>query len=168
VLLPEGGRGFNLQGADFDRTILGTRFSRHATLSEGRAVLRSEVRTMEPEISVEALKANAPQLREVQTDHVWLQATPAALRFSDRAKPATSAPANAAGPAPSGTAPATTTGPATSGTPVTAIPAPAPAPTAAPANAASPTPSSAAAASTASPAATAPPPTAASNAPPRD
>ena len=37
-------------------------------------------------ISTVALKANAAQLREVQTDRAWLQATPAALRFSDGTK----------------------------------------------------------------------------------
>ena len=142
VLLPDGGRGFTLQGADFDRTILGTRFNRHATLSDGRAVLRSEVRTLEPEIGVEALKTNAAQLREVQADRVWLQATPAALRFSDGTKPASAAPPPVTvpsapaspQPAPAAATPATgaarapTSGAATPATPATATSSPTAAP----------------------------------------
>jgi hypothetical protein len=92
VLLPNSGLGFSVQGADIDRTILGTRFTRHARLENGRAIVRSEVRRVAPEVSVDALKAEAGDLRQVQDDRAWLQATTIALRFSDGVKPAPSAP----------------------------------------------------------------------------
>jgi hypothetical protein len=80
VILPAGGRGFSIEGGDFDRLIAGTRFSRHVGLAGGRAIARSEQRREVQEISAATALGAGREVRAVQNDRAYLLAPQSALR----------------------------------------------------------------------------------------
>ncbi|WP_243451037.1 DUF3857 domain-containing protein [Sphingosinicella sp. CPCC 101087] len=74
VLLPNRGRGFTLDGGDFDRTVAGVRFSRSLSLVDGRAIARSLFQPIARELAAAEAKAGLPALREIADDEAYLVA----------------------------------------------------------------------------------------------
>lgn len=74
VILPEGGRGFELEGKSFDRTVAGTQISRTVSLENGRATAKSLFRQLKPEISAEEARASEGALKEINADIAGVRA----------------------------------------------------------------------------------------------
>ncbi len=74
VILPDGGRGYTLDGRSFERVAAGTRIGRQLTLSGDRAVARSVFVRLEREISAAAARESIPALTEINGDEAYLRA----------------------------------------------------------------------------------------------
>jgi tetratricopeptide (TPR) repeat protein len=74
MILPDGGRGFSIDGRDVERVIAGTRFTRHLTLADGRVTARWEATRIAREISAADARASTAQLRELRDDKAYLRA----------------------------------------------------------------------------------------------
>lgn len=80
VILPAGGRGFTIEGADFERVIAGTRFTRRGSIADGRASVRITLSRAQREISAAEARASAEPLRALRDDRAYLHAPASALR----------------------------------------------------------------------------------------
>lgn len=96
LILPDGGRGFSIDGRDVERVIAGTRFSRHLTLADGRVTARWEAVRIAREISAADARASTAQLRELSDDKVYLRAASGSLGHGRAATPAIVRPAEGA------------------------------------------------------------------------
>ena len=79
VILPNGGRGFSIEGGNVERVIAGTRFTRQLTLADGRATARWDAARIAHEISAADARASTAQYRQLNDDKVWLRAAPGAI-----------------------------------------------------------------------------------------
>lgn len=105
LILPNGGRGFTIEGESFDHVVAGTRISRRLSIADGRAVARSEFRRLEREVPAAAARAAAPQIARISEDRASVRAASLATLGSTqrrdgaqgavRAAPAASEPATA-------------------------------------------------------------------------
>jgi len=74
ILLPNGGKGFKLQGSDIDASIAGNQIKRHATLSGNRATVRSEFRMLSAEMTGPQAVAATKQLKDINDSPQYLTA----------------------------------------------------------------------------------------------
>ena len=79
VILPNGGRGFTIDGNDVERVIAGTRFTRQLAIADGRVTARWEAVRVAREISATDARASTAQLRQLREDKVYLRAAPGAI-----------------------------------------------------------------------------------------
>lgn len=84
LILPRGGEGFTLVGANIDRTVAGAHFSRILTLENGRATARSSFRPMQREISAAEANASLAALAEIRNDRASVRGTTAGMTTTDR------------------------------------------------------------------------------------
>jgi tetratricopeptide (TPR) repeat protein len=87
MILPDGGRGFSIDGQDIERVIAGTRFSRHLTLADGRVTARWEAVRIAREISAADARGSTAQLRELRDDKAYLRAPPGSVDHQRAAAP---------------------------------------------------------------------------------
>jgi len=80
VILPNGGRGFSIDGTNIERVIAGTRFTRQIAIVDGRVTARWEAIRVAREISASDARASTAQLRQLRDDKVWLRAAPGTIR----------------------------------------------------------------------------------------
>ena len=92
VLLPNGGRGFTIQGGNLDRTIAGARLSREVRIADGRAVSRTVFRRLQREVPASEIRAAAAPLRAMADADAFFRAPQGTL-----VQRASSAPVAAAG-----------------------------------------------------------------------
>jgi tetratricopeptide (TPR) repeat protein len=85
LILPRGGEGFRMVGANIDRTVAGVHFSRTLTLENGRAIARSGTRQVLREISAAEARASAPALAEIRNDRAQVTGSTIATTATDRA-----------------------------------------------------------------------------------
>lgn len=74
VILPDGGKGFRLEGKDLDQTLAGTQISRTIALENGRAVATSRFRHLAPEIGAAEARAAVQPLKAIQADKALIRA----------------------------------------------------------------------------------------------
>jgi len=72
VILPAGGKGYSLQGKDFDRTAAGTRITRSLKLENGRAVATSTFVRLQPELPVAEALVSVAALAEISADAAYV------------------------------------------------------------------------------------------------
>jgi len=96
VTLPDGGRGFSIDGTNLDRTIAGTRFTRQLSLADGRVTARWEAIRVAREISAADGRASSAQLRALRDDKVYLRAAPGAAGHARAEAPSVVRPATPA------------------------------------------------------------------------
>jgi tetratricopeptide (TPR) repeat protein len=73
IILPRGGKGFTLEGRDFDQTVLGVHIARKLSIEGGRAVARSTFVRLEPELSIKDALGAAKALEAANTDAAWVR-----------------------------------------------------------------------------------------------
>ena len=76
IILPNGGRGYSMEGSNFDRTIAGTRLSRESSIVDGRAVVRTAIRRLQREVPAREMRAAIQPLRAISDDNAYLRAPP--------------------------------------------------------------------------------------------
>jgi tetratricopeptide (TPR) repeat protein len=98
VILPDGGRGFTIQGEDFDRQIGGVRITRKLSIQGGRATARSSWRTAQRELAAKEAPAAAAAFQEANDDRAYIR-SPLGYKVSqeERAAILASKPTSAAG-----------------------------------------------------------------------
>ena len=84
VILPDGGEGFSLSGANIDRTIAGVHLSRTLTLADGRATARTVFRPLQLEVSAEAARSSVAALQAIRESNARVTGPAGALTGSDR------------------------------------------------------------------------------------
>lgn len=94
VILPNGGEGYSTEGADFDRTIAGTRIRRQVGIEGGRAVARSAFIRVAREIGAAEARASVEPLAALSRDRAYLRA-PFGAALSAPPRPGASSPAAA-------------------------------------------------------------------------
>jgi transglutaminase-like putative cysteine protease len=72
ILLPNGGKGFKLQGSDIDASVAGNLIKRHATLSGNLATVRSEFRMLVAEMTGPQAIAATKQLKDINDSPQYL------------------------------------------------------------------------------------------------
>ncbi|WP_114951055.1 DUF3857 domain-containing protein [Sphingosinicella terrae] len=77
IILPQGGRGFSIEGESFERVVAGTRLSRRLRIADGRAVSRTRFQHVAREIPAEVARASVAALREITDDSAFLIASAA-------------------------------------------------------------------------------------------
>ncbi|MDP9415355.1 MAG: tetratricopeptide repeat protein [Pseudomonadota bacterium] len=87
VILPQGGKGFELSGKSLDRIVAGTHLTRTLTLENGRATARSAYRRLQPELSAAEARASLAVLKEINNDIASVRA-PGGYQMSDAEKKA--------------------------------------------------------------------------------
>lgn len=96
IILPRNGEGFSIEGNNFDHLYAGARITRQASVRDGRAVVRSEFRRIEREVSAQAARASTAQIAAMRDDQAYVRgpvgpATQAALVPGPNAPPAAGA-----------------------------------------------------------------------------
>jgi tetratricopeptide (TPR) repeat protein len=84
LILPRGGEGFTMVGANIDRIIAGAHFNRTLTLENGRATARSSFRPLQREISAAEANASAAALAEIRNDRASVRGSTAGITAADR------------------------------------------------------------------------------------
>jgi tetratricopeptide (TPR) repeat protein len=73
ILLPRGGQGFSMVGADVDKTAGGVAYHRKAVIEKGVVTIESSSRAMIPEIAADQLQADKTVLRALWGDPLLVQ-----------------------------------------------------------------------------------------------
>jgi tetratricopeptide (TPR) repeat protein len=94
VILPNGGRGFTVDGGDIERVVTGTRFTRRLSIADGRVTARWEATRIAREISAADARASTAQLRQLRDDKAYLRAAPGAIGRVRAARGTVVRPAN--------------------------------------------------------------------------
>jgi len=79
VILPDGGRGFTIDGRSLDETVGGVRISRRLGIAGGRATARAEFRRLEREVGAAAMRRAEPRLDAIGDDEAYLAGPRAAV-----------------------------------------------------------------------------------------
>lgn len=98
VILPNGGRGFSIEGTNLNRTVAGTEIKRELSLENGRAIARSSFRRVDRELGAQAARESLAALREINADRAFVRAS---LTAEMSARSPISSPSARAAPAPS-------------------------------------------------------------------
>ena len=88
IILPDGGRGYSIEGESFDRTIAGARISRDVAIVDGRAVSRTAFRRLRRELPAREMLAAVAPLRAIRDGEAYLRAPEGALVQRAGATPA--------------------------------------------------------------------------------
>jgi tetratricopeptide (TPR) repeat protein len=73
LLPPEGGVGFSLPAPDIDKILGGVRYVRHSKVTDGKIVIETETRALQPEISAAEAKATTDELAQMASQQVMIQ-----------------------------------------------------------------------------------------------
>jgi tetratricopeptide (TPR) repeat protein len=93
VILPGGGAGFLVEGADFERQVAGARIGRQVRIEGGRLVARSWFQFVTREIPAAEARSSRAAIEAVLAERAWLRA-PSGFQPTSAPAPAT-APASA-------------------------------------------------------------------------
>jgi tetratricopeptide (TPR) repeat protein len=74
VILPAQGKGYALEGKNFDRTVAGTRITRSLALDNGRAVVTSSLVRLQPELPAAEAQVSIAALAEIAADAAYVTA----------------------------------------------------------------------------------------------
>jgi tetratricopeptide (TPR) repeat protein len=81
VILPDGGRGYRLEGRDIDRVVGGVHYSRTTFIKDGAAVARTSTQALAPEFPANAAYTTQLGLADLAEEGVWVRA-PVAYNLS--------------------------------------------------------------------------------------
>lgn len=74
IKLPNGGKGFSVQGGDVDRTIAGHAFSRRTRIDGDTLRMEASTRALAPEIPYRDAVATAAELKAMRRVRLWVRA----------------------------------------------------------------------------------------------
>jgi len=74
VILPDGGRGFRLEGRDVDRTVGGVQYQRSASIKDGVAVVSVSTRALVREFPANAAYTTQLGLAALTSEGLWVRA----------------------------------------------------------------------------------------------
>jgi tetratricopeptide (TPR) repeat protein len=74
VVLPEKGEGYGLPAPDVDKTIGGVSYVRRSKIADGKVVIETRTRGLQPEISAAEAKSTTAELADIAAQRVMIQA----------------------------------------------------------------------------------------------
>ena len=74
IILPDGGKGFTLEGKNLDQTVAGAHISRALSLGNGRAIARSTFQTITTEISPKEAQSSKDILETISANEARVRA----------------------------------------------------------------------------------------------
>ena len=73
IVLPQGGRGFRVQGTDIDKTVMGLEFRRHAAIQGAVFTVDASTRSLQSEAPAAEARAAEPTLRSLSEEPLYVQ-----------------------------------------------------------------------------------------------